>query len=67
MLSRVNPTTFPLFALFVLDDVIILPKHKYENFKLPETRKPENKIFKAKYHKPPKKYGKFWCSYKPKI
>ena len=24
-------------------------------------RKPENKIFRAYYHKPPKKYGKFQC------
>ena len=40
MLLRINPTTFPFF---VLDDAIILPKHKYENLKLPEMRKPENK------------------------
>ena len=43
MLSRVNPKTFHFFVLFVLDDAILLPKHKYENLILPEMRTPDRK------------------------
>ena len=59
MLSRVNPTTLPLFVLFLLDDVIILPKHKYENLNYQKWENQKTKYLKPSITNPPRNKGNF--------
>ena len=59
MLSRVNPTTFPLFVLFLLDDVKILPKHKYKNLTYQKWENQKTKYLKPSITNPPRNKGNF--------